>query len=146
MRIRVVRFTALVIVLLGTVTDQISRVSAQVGGVTSANVDFNRQIRPILAKSCFACHGPDEAQRKAELRLDNYQGATRDLGGRAAIVPTVPSDSRLLARISTKNEGLRMPPSTHAARLQPEQIELLTRWIRQGAAVSYTHLTLPTKA
>ena len=136
MRIRVVRFTALVIVLLGTVTDQISRVLAQVGGVTSANVDFNRQIRPILAKSCFACHGPDEAQRKAELRLDNYQGATRDLGGRAAIVPTVPSDSRLLARISTKNEGLRMPPSTHAARLQPEQIELLTRWIRQGAVFS----------
>ena len=105
MRIRVVRFTALVIVLLGTVTDQISRVLAQVGGVTSANVDFNRQIRPILAKSCFACHGPDEAQRKAELRLDNYQGATRDLGGRAAIVPTVLSDSRLIARITLADVG-----------------------------------------
>ena len=94
MRIRVVRFTSLVIVLLGTVTDQISTVSAQVGVVTLANVDFNRQIRPILAKSCFACHGPDEAQRKAELRLDNYQGAPRDLGGRAAIVPAAPSDRR----------------------------------------------------
>ena len=136
MRIQVVGFTSLVIVMLGIVTNQISEVSAQAEAVESANVDFNRQIRPLLSKNCFACHGPDEAQRKAELRLDNYQGATRDLGGRAAVVPTAPSDSRLIARISTKDRGLRMPPSTHAARLQPEQIELLKQWIRQGAVFS----------
>ncbi|SVE58403.1 uncharacterized protein METZ01_LOCUS511257, partial [marine metagenome] len=53
----------------------------------NGKIDFNRDIKPLLSNRCFACHGPDEGKRKAKLRLDVFEGATRDLDGYSAIVP-----------------------------------------------------------
>ena len=95
------------------------------------SVQFNRHIRPILSENCFACHGPDKAQRKARLRLDTHSGATQDLGGHAAIVPGNSEKSALVYRITTNRGNDRMPPSGNG--LKAQQIELLRRWIDQGA-------------
>ena len=95
------------------------------------SVQFNRHIRPILSENCFACHGPDKAQRKAKLRLDTHSGATRDLGGHAAIVSGNSEKSALVYRITTNRKNDRMPPSGNG--LNSQQIELLRRWIDQGA-------------
>jgi hypothetical protein len=92
-------------------------------------VDFNRDIRPLLSENCFACHGPDEKQRKAKLRLD-----VRDVAlGHGAIVPGKAAESELLARVTADEPGRRMPPTKTGKRLTPAQIELLRQWIDQGA-------------
>ena len=108
-------------------------------------VQFNRDIRPILADNCFACHGPDEAKRKSKLRLDTEAGAFAVLEGRRALVPGNPQQSEIFRRISSDDETERMPHISSGRRLTERQIELIRRWIEQGAkSVSYTHLTLPT--
>ncbi|MBI5772483.1 MAG: PSD1 domain-containing protein [Verrucomicrobia bacterium] len=96
-------------------------------------VDFNRDIRPVLSDNCFHCHGPDEKQRKAKLRLDTEEGARKDLGGYAAIKPKDANASEVWKRITTKNEDDVMPPPDTHKSLKPEQIELIRRWIEQGA-------------
>jgi mono/diheme cytochrome c family protein len=96
-------------------------------------VDFNRDIRPILSNNCYQCHGPDEDERKAELRLDTFAGATADLGGTAAVVPGKPGESTLVQRISAKEAGERMPPKKTGKALTPKEIELLTQWVKDGA-------------
>jgi hypothetical protein len=99
-----------------------------------AKVNFNRDIRPILSDNCFACHGPDAKQRKAKLRLDNREGALAKLrGGDRAIVPGKIDESVLVERISTDDAGQRMPPKKSGKHLTAVQIELLRRWIEQGA-------------
>ena len=99
----------------------------------AAKVDFNREIRPILSNRCLACHGPDEAERKAGLRLDTEEGARADLGGYAAIRSGNPAASELFLRVTAKDEADRMPPAKTGTRLTEEQISLLRRWIEQGA-------------
>jgi mono/diheme cytochrome c family protein len=94
---------------------------------------YNRDIRPILAENCFACHGPDSAARKADLRLDRPADATASRGGRPAIVPGNPSASLIIQRINTKGP-LLMPPASSHKKLTPEQIATLTRWVKEGAA------------
>src|SRR4051812_48343942 len=74
-------------------------------------VEFNRDIRPILADNCFACHGPDKNQRKADLRLDTQEGAFSDLGGYHALVPGKPEQSALYQRVSEPDPKHRMPPA-----------------------------------
>src|SRR6266545_4105000 len=97
-------------------------------------IDFNRQIRPILSESCFTCHGPDEKERKAKLRLDTREGGLKELrDGGFAIVPGHANKSELLVRITTKAASERMPPPKTNKRLTPEQIDLLRRWIDEGA-------------
>ena len=95
------------------------------------SVQFNRHIRPILSENCFACHGPDKAKRKSGLRLDKHSGATRDLGGYAAVVPGNSEASALVYRVTTDQANDRMPPA--GKRLSLQQVELLQRWIDQGA-------------
>jgi mono/diheme cytochrome c family protein len=100
-----------------------------------APVDFNREIRPLLTNNCFRCHGPDEKERKGGkggLRLDTAAGAAADLGGTAAVVPGKPEQSELLRRVSAADDE-RMPPAKSGPRLKPDEVELLRRWIRQGA-------------
>ena len=97
-------------------------------------VDFNNHIRPILSQNCFTCHGPDSSSRKANLRLDNLEGATAILkNGGAAIVPGKPSKSLLIKRISDTNPELQMPPPEVKKILSDYEIALLTKWIKQGA-------------
>src|SRR5688572_12247946 len=73
-------------------------------------IDFNRDVRPILAGNCFACHGPDDKERKADLRLDTREGAIADLEGTHAVVPGKPEASELIARITASDDDL-MPPA-----------------------------------
>ena len=95
-----------------------------------ATVDFNREIRPILSDTCFACHGPDEQQRKAKLRLDTKDGAFAKPG---VIVAGKSAESRLIKRITSKDPNAVMPPTASGHKLTDKQIELLKRWIDEGA-------------
>ena len=95
---------------------------------------FNRDIRPILSDRCFYCHGPDERNRKAGLRLDTFEGATKDRGGDRAIAPGKPEESLLLRRVTSHDPDEVMPPP--AAKKSPvtaAEAELLRRWIADGA-------------
>jgi hypothetical protein len=99
-----------------------------------AQIDFNRDIRPILSDKCFACHGPDAPAKRIKLRLDSEAAALAELGrGRRAIVPGHTEQSELVHRITAEDELERMPPVSSGRRLSPREIELLTEWIRQGA-------------
>jgi hypothetical protein len=99
-----------------------------------AALSFNRDIRPILADHCFACHGPDEKQRKAGLRLDQEASSRHELkSGSVAIVPGKPEASALVHRITAADPEERMPPAEVKKPLSPEEIRLFTRWIAEGA-------------
>jgi hypothetical protein len=96
-------------------------------------VDFKRDIRPILSNSCFLCHGPDDKRRKGDLRLDIKEGAFRVNDGKQAFVPGKPDQSEALRRILTTDADDHMPPAKSGKQLTPKQIDLIRRWIRQGA-------------
>ncbi len=97
-------------------------------------VDFNRDVRPILSKSCFPCHGSDEAKRARGLRLDLREAAVKPLrSGDPAIVPGDPDASMLIARVSEEDDTLRMPPRKAGKRLSPAEAAILTQWIAEGA-------------
>ncbi len=93
-----------------------------------AAVDFNRDVRPILADKCYHCHGPDEGNRKGSLRLDTAKGAARVLKGKH------PEESELVARILTSDPDAKMPPadSNIAKSLTPREIDILKKWVAQG--------------
>ena len=96
--------------------------------------DFNRVIRPILSRNCFACHGHDEHDRKAGLRLDDREAATAELdSGSVAIVPGDPAASELVARIRETDPDLVMPPADGNHALSQRQKDLLEAWIAAGA-------------
>src|SRR5687768_7784316 len=92
-------------------------------------ISYSRQIKPILSGKCFACHGPDEKERKAELRLD-----IRDEAVISAIVPGMAAESELINRITTTDADLAMPPAD--SKKQPvtaEEVALIRSWIDEGA-------------
>lgn len=98
------------------------------------SIHYARDVKPILSANCYACHGPDEAQRKAGLRLDTPEGAAAELRkGNRAVVPGDPSKSALLARITAESEFDRMPPPRTGKQLTAEQVATLRRWVEQGA-------------
>ncbi len=97
-------------------------------------IDFNREIRPILSDHCFTCHGPDAKQRKAKLRLDTKDGAFAELrGGGRAIIPGKLDESELVRRITATDADEVMPPTGRGKPLAPSEIDLLKRWIAGGA-------------
>jgi len=98
------------------------------GAATNA-VEFNRDVRPILAENCFACHGPDKNQRKAKLRLDVREAAV----DREAIVPGKPEQSKLVEHILSSDPDEVMPPPKTRKTLTTQQKELLKQWIAAGA-------------
>ncbi len=100
----------------------------------AATVDFSRDVRPLLSQHCFACHGPDAGSREAGLRLDRADGALAELeSGATAIIPGKPEASELIARITTDDADLRMPPAASGHTLTDDEIDVLRRWIAGGA-------------
>jgi hypothetical protein len=97
-------------------------------------IEFNRDIRLILSDNCYQCHGPDANQRQADLRLDVEASALAQRDGRQAIVPGDPEASELVRRITAADPDQRMPPPESGKSLTAGQVELLRRWISEGAA------------
>ncbi|HEX4950002.1 MAG TPA: DUF1549 domain-containing protein, partial [Blastocatellia bacterium] len=108
--------------------------------LSQTKIDFNRDIRPILSDKCFACHGPDATAKKIKLRLDSEAAA------KTVIVPGQPEKSKLIQRITHKDEAMRMPPADSGRTLNDREKELLTEWIRQGAPwQSHWAFVVPTR-
>ena len=96
--------------------------------------DFTREVRPILSRYCFKCHGPDDKARKAELRLDGREFALAAAeSGERAVVPGKPDESELVKRIFSHDAEEVMPPASAKIPITPEQKDVLRRWIAAGA-------------
>ncbi|MEK6783638.1 MAG: PSD1 and planctomycete cytochrome C domain-containing protein [Bacteroidota bacterium] len=109
--------------------------SGQIAG-SSDSVDFNLHIRPILSDRCFKCHGPDANQRKSNLRLDIREGALAALKDNPlahVIVPGSADKSEVYLRISSRDTSILMPPPTSNLKLNEDEIEIIKKWINQGA-------------
>jgi hypothetical protein len=116
-------------------------------GQSGAAVDFNREVRPILSDRCYACHGPDGAQREAGLRLDTFEGATSTLkSGARAIVPGKPEESEVFKRIHTSDPDDLMPPAKLNRPLTEPERAVLDRWISEGATYARHWAFLPPQA
>lgn len=114
----------------------IAVVCATIAAATSfaaEKVSFNRDIRPILSDKCFHCHGPDEKDRKAGLRLDSREAALAGGDSGPAIHPAKPEASELLVRVLSKEKDEVMPPPKLHKAVTPAEAELLKRWIAEGA-------------
>ncbi|MCA9012602.1 MAG: hypothetical protein KDB01_22780, partial [Planctomycetaceae bacterium] len=96
-----------------------------------AQVDFNREVRPILSEHCYQCHGPDAKQRGGDLRLDLEAGAKE-----SAIIAGSAADSALIQRIESHDPELRMPPAATGKVLTAEHKAILRQWIEEGAKYS----------
>ena len=92
-------------------------------------VDFAKEILPLLSDKCFVCHGPD-TRKKDLVRLDSFEGATRDLGGYKAIDLEALSDSEIIVRMNDSDDP--MPPKDAEKQLSDEERKLIERWINQG--------------
>jgi hypothetical protein len=119
--------TLIFLIVIGSANPHFSRLFGQ-------EIDFRKQIQPILSEHCSQCHGVDESTRQGGLRLDIRESAIA--GGessKAAIVPGKSSESEMVRRILSKDAEELMPPASLQKPLSPEQIELLQKWIDQGA-------------
>ncbi len=106
----------------------------QAARLDAAGPDFNREVRPILSNRCLKCHGPDEEKREAGLRLDLRDAALAELdSGERAIVPGHADASELVARITSDDPDLVMPPPARKVTLTPDEKRVLTEWIDAGA-------------
>ena len=105
-----------------------------VGVCPAAGPDFAREVRPILSNRCFKCHGPDKDHQEAGLRLDVREAALVELdSGTRAIVPGHADDSEVVARITSTDPDLVMPPPHTKVTLAAEERRILTDWIAAGA-------------
>ncbi|MDG1894484.1 MAG: PSD1 and planctomycete cytochrome C domain-containing protein [Fuerstiella sp.] len=103
-------------------------------GVKATEIEFNRDVRPILSNHCFTCHGPDTATREAGLRLDSRDAALKEAdSGKSAIVPGNVDASEVYRRIMSDDPDVRMPPVGGPKQLDDKQMAILKAWIEQGA-------------
>ena len=99
----------------------------------AGEIDFNRDIRPILSDRCFKCHGPDASNQKSEFRLDTREKALASIDGYAGVVPGELEESELHHRIWSEDRDEMMPPPGSKLSLSEQEKKLLDRWIREGA-------------
>ena len=99
----------------------------------AADVRFSRDIRPILSDACFRCHGADDQNRQAELRLDRREGLFKKRDGRTIVVPKQAERSELIRRVASAASDQRMPPPDADRQLTANEVDLLRTWIEQGA-------------
>lgn len=125
------------------ITSRLTSLSAQ----TQPRVRFDHDVRPILSNHCWSCHGPDEVARQAGLRLDREDSATgRAESGRIAVVPGIPDQSELIARINSHDADVQMPPATAKKPITDQQKLVLRLWIEQGAKyTSHWAYTAPVR-
>ena len=102
-------------------------------GKPEGEIQFNRDVRPILSGKCFHCHGPSEKFREADLRLDLPEEAYFEKDGFAAIVPGSTDDSEAWHRIMSDDPDEIMPPPESKKEMTEEEKEIITKWIEQGA-------------
>ena len=96
-------------------------------------IDYGKQIQPLLAEHCYACHGPDEKTRQADLRFDLREVATGELeSGNRAIVPGDAATSEMVRRVLSDDTDEQMPPADFRKQLSDEDKQLLKQWIEQG--------------
>src|SRR6266850_1562487 len=127
-------FSALLCILAVSMLAARAAAAAEERKAVGGKVDFNRDIRPILSENCYKCHGPDNEARKAKLRFDVRAEALKPAkSGTVAIVPGAPDKSEIIARITAPDPDDRMPPLKTGKRLDDIQVELLKRWVAQGA-------------
>lgn len=96
-------------------------------------IDFNRDVRPILSDACFTCHGPDAGQRQADLRLDLKEGLFQSTDGVTIVDPQSPQNSELVARILSDDPDVVMPPHVGGRKLTKAEKHTIQQWIAQGA-------------
>ncbi|MBM4097731.1 MAG: DUF1549 domain-containing protein [Planctomycetes bacterium] len=113
--------------------DMLSAILITALGAPAGPIDFNRDIRPILTAHCVACHGPDEKNRKADLRLDRADLAKIATSGGHLAVPGKPLESEIVSRVRDTRRDKVMPPPRHGKPLSPLEISLLEQWVAQGA-------------
>ncbi|MEC8558355.1 MAG: PSD1 and planctomycete cytochrome C domain-containing protein [Planctomycetota bacterium] len=102
---------------------------------TCQQIDYSRDVRPILSDNCFRCHGPDENSREGDLRLDTPDGLQQESSsGDKVVLAARPNQSELIRRILADDESEIMPPPDSNKSLSAEEKELLVRWVQQGAA------------
>ncbi len=112
--------------------------------VYAAEIDYAREIQPILSEHCFHCHGPDENTREADLRLDTHEGAIAKSDKHAiAIVPGDPDASELIRRVTTQDPDDIMPPPDQHKPVSDAQVKVLREWIKQGAPYSQHWAFIP---
>ncbi|MEO2013546.1 MAG: PSD1 and planctomycete cytochrome C domain-containing protein [Fuerstiella sp.] len=100
----------------------------------AADVDFNRDVRPLLSDACFACHGPDAGQRQSDLRLDQQEGLFRSVDGVTIVDARSADNSELLKRIMSTDPDVVMPPPDSGKTLTGNQRLVIRDWVKSGAA------------
>ena len=134
---RIIWIIGVILILVGSLYFLFGKMgdSNSVAGVPKV-IDYNFHVRPILSDKCFACHGPDENTREADLRLDTPEGAyalLKDSENRFAIVPGEIDNSELHNRIFSTDSSEMMPPPSFKLTLSAREKSILTKWIEQGA-------------
>jgi len=126
-RVMPIRARTLLFVLAGSM-------SAVAAEPLPERVEFNRDIRPILADSCYHCHGPDKTKREAKLRFDTREGLFGRHDDITIVLPGKPAASELYRRVTSQDADERMPPADSGLVLSDRQVAMLKRWIEQGAS------------
>ncbi len=144
---RVSRASGVVVVLLVGVFLAAQAAAAGLRPAPTPSVGYLRDVRPILARRCFSCHGTDESHRMAGLRLDERISALARRGSKSpAIVPGAPERSPVIARVRTTDPARRMPPKGSGDALTAAEVRTLERWVRAGAGYEAHWAFVPPRA